>query len=74
MLGADAVGMSTAVEAVAAHHAGVQVCGISFISNPAAGIATDALNEQEVLEAGKKAAPLFKQLVTESIVRIGAAL
>lgn len=71
MLGADAVGMSTAVEAVAARHAGMRVCGISFISNPAAGIGSSELSEQEVLEAGKKAAPLFKQLVLGSIGRMG---
>ena len=70
-LGADAVGMSTAVEAVAARHAGMQVCGISFISNLAAGIGTSLLSEQEVLDAGKKAAPLFKQLVLNSIGRMG---
>ena len=63
--------MSTAVEAVAARHAGMRVCGISFISNLAAGISTALLNEQEVLVAGKKAAPLFKQLVLSSIVRMG---
>ena len=71
ILGADAVGMSTAVEAVAARHADMRVCGISFISNLAAGIGNNLLNEQEVLEAGKKAAPLFKQLVLKSIIRIG---
>ena len=71
ILGADAVGMSTAVEAVAARHAGMHVCGISFISNLAAGIGSTLLNEQEVLEAGKKAAPLFKQLVLNSIGRMG---
>ena len=71
ILGADAVGMSTAVEAVAARHAGMRVCAISFISNLAAGIGTSLLNEQEVLDAGKKAAPLFKQLVLNSITRMG---
>ena len=71
LLGADAVGMSTAVEAVAARHAGMRVCAISFISNLAAGIGTSLLNEQEVLDAGKKAAPLFKQLVLNSITRMG---
>ena len=73
MLGADVVGMSTAVEAVAARHAGMRVCGISFVSNLAAGISSSLLSEQEVLEAGKKAAPLFKQLVLNSIGRMGKA-
>ncbi len=70
LLGADAVGMSTAVEAVAAHHAGMRVCGISCISNLAAGISETKLSEQEVLDAGKKAAPLFQKLVVESIKRM----
>ena len=73
ILGADAVGMSTAVEAVAARHAGMRICGISFISNLAAGISSSLLNEQEVLDAGKKAAPLFKQLVLNSIGRMEKA-
>ena len=73
ILGADAVGMSTAVEAVAARHAGMRVCGISFISNLAAGISRSLLSEQEVLDAGEKAAPLFKQLVLNSIGRMGNA-
>jgi len=70
-LGADAVGMSTAVEAVSARHAGMRVCGISFISNAAAGIGNTLLSEQEVLDAGEKAAPLFKKLVLNSIIRMG---
>ena len=73
MLGADAVGMSTAVEAVAARHAGMRVCGVSFISNLAAGMSSSLLSEREVLDAGEKAAPLFKQLVLNSIGRIGKA-
>lgn len=73
MLGADAVGMSTAVEAVAARHAGMHVCGVSFISNLAAGMSSSLLSEREVLDAGEKAAPLFKQLVLNSIGRIGKA-
>ena len=73
MLGADAVGMSTAVEAVAARHAGMRVCGVSFISNLAAGMSSSLLSEREVLDAGEQAAPLFKQLVLNSIGRIGKA-
>ena len=73
MLGADAVGMSTAVEAVAARHAGMRVCGVSFISNLAAGMSSSLLSEREVLDAGEKAAPLFKQLVLNSICRMGKA-
>jgi len=69
-LGADVVGMSTACEAVAANHMGVQVCGISCISNLAAGISKTPLTHEEVQEMADKAAPRFKALVTEAIVRI----
>lgn len=66
-LGCDAVGMSTAVEAIAANHCGMRVCGISCISNLAAGLSEKPLNHKEVQEAADLAAPRFKKLVTESI-------
>lgn len=66
-LGADAVGMSTVVEAIAARHCGFKICGISCVANLAAGIADHELTAEEVLEAGKEAAPLFEKLVTRSI-------
>lgn len=69
-LGADAVGMSTAVEAMAANHMGMKVCGISCISNLAAGISPTPLTHAEIQETADRVAPLFKQLVTESICRI----
>lgn len=72
ILGADAVGMSTACEAIAANHMGMQICGISCISNMAAGISKRPLNHKEVQEAADKAAPMFQKLVTESIRRMGA--
>ncbi len=68
-LGVSAVGMSTVVEAIAANHAGMKVCGISCISNLAAGISGEPLSHEEVQEAADKAAPLFTKLVTESIRR-----
>ena len=71
ILGADAVGMSTACEAVAANHMGMKICGISCISNMAAGISKQPLNHKAVQEAAERAAPLFKALVTESICRMG---
>ncbi|MCL2226397.1 MAG: purine-nucleoside phosphorylase [Oscillospiraceae bacterium] len=70
-LGADVVGMSTACEAVAANHMGLKVCGISCVSNLAAGISKTPLTHDEVQEMADKAAPRFKALVTESIKRIG---
>ena len=70
-LGADAVGMSTACEAVAANHMGMKILGISFISNLAAGLSTQPLSHKEVQEAADLAAPKFRALVTEVIRRIG---
>ena len=69
-LGADAVGMSTACEAVAANHMGMKICGISCISNMACGITANPLTHQEVQETADRVAPLFKKLVTECITAI----
>lgn len=55
VLGADAVGMSTVPEAIAARHAGARVAAVSCLSNLAAGVGTEPLTEQEVLEAGQAA-------------------
>lgn len=66
-MGADAVGMSTAVEAVAANHCGLRVCGVSCVSNKAAGLSPTPLSHKEVQEAADKAAPLFTALVRDSI-------
>ena len=66
-LGADAVGMSTVVEAIAANHMGLRICCISCVCNLAAGIADHELTGEEVIAAGKAAAPLFEKLVTRSI-------
>lgn len=70
-LGCDAVGMSTVVEAIAARHMGMKVCGISCICNLAAGMTASPLTHEEVQEAADKAAPRFKQLVTEAVRRFG---
>ena len=67
IIGADAVGMSTAVEATAANHMGMKICGISFVSNLAAGISPTPLTHEEVQEAANIAAPKFKRLITESV-------
>ena len=66
-LGADAAGMSTVVEAIAANHMGMRICGISFVSNLAAGISPNPLTHEEVQEAANAAAPKFKKLITESV-------
>ena len=66
-LGADAAGMSTVVEAIAANHMGMRICGISFVSNLAAGISPNPLTHEEIQEAANAAAPKFKKLITESV-------
>lgn len=66
-LGIDAVGMSTVVEAIVANHMGMKICGISCVANLAAGMTDQPLTHEEVQEAADKAAPLFRQLITESI-------
>lgn len=67
VLGADAVGMSTVCEAIAARHCGMRVCGISCICNLAAGLSENPLSHEEVQQAADEAAPRFKKLVTESV-------
>lgn len=56
-LGADAVGMSTVVEAIAARWAGLEVCGVSLITNPGAGVTGKPLTHAEVLTAAEAAGP-----------------
>lgn len=73
-LGADAVGMSTACEAIAANHCGLKTVGISCVSNLACGMTDKPLTHAEVQATADKAAPLFRQLVTESIKNIAASL
>ena len=71
ILGADAVGMSTACEAVAANHMGMKICGISCISNMGCGMSEQPLSHEEVKETADRVAPLFKKLITASITRMG---
>lgn len=69
MLGADAVGMSTVPEVVVAHHSGMNLMGISCITNMAAGVSERKLNHQEVIETGNKVGKSFAALVSEIISR-----
>ena len=69
--GADAVGMSTACEAMAARHMGMEICGISCITNLAAGMSKEELNHKEVQETADRVAKQFKTLITGIITRIG---
>lgn len=68
--GGDAVGMSTACEAVAARHMGTEVCGISCITNLAAGISTVKLDHKEVQETADRVAGQFKELITAVVTNI----
>ena len=70
-LGTDAVGMSTVVEAIAANHAGMKICGISCISNLAAGMSKVTLNHKEVQETADRAAAKFTALVSGVIRKMG---
>jgi len=63
ILGGHLVGMSTALEAIAAREAKLEVLGISLVTNLAAGISSEPLNHQEVLDAGRAAAPRLRQLL-----------
>jgi purine-nucleoside phosphorylase len=69
-IGADLVGMSTALEAIAARHAGMEVFGISLVTNLAAGISPVPLSHAEVLEAGHAAGPRISRLLAEIIGRL----
>ncbi|MCL2019990.1 MAG: purine-nucleoside phosphorylase [Oscillospiraceae bacterium] len=69
-LGANAVGMSTVCEAIAANHCGFEICGISFIANLACGMTENPLTHDEVMEAGAIGAPLFKKLVRASVEKM----
>ncbi len=70
ILGGDAVGMSTACEAMAAHHMGIEVCGISCITNLAAGMSAQKLNHVEVQETADRVAKQFKELITAIVMNI----
>jgi len=70
ILGADLVGMSTALEAIAARQSGLEVLGISLVTNPAAGIGDQPLSHAEVLEAGQAAAERCGLLLSAIVAQI----
>lgn len=66
-IGGDIVGMSTALEAIAAREAGMEVLGFSLITNLAAGISPDPLSHEEVIDAGRQAEPVISELLAKVI-------
>jgi purine-nucleoside phosphorylase len=68
--GADAVGMSTVPEAIVARQMGIEVLGISCITNMAAGISDQPINHQEVMETGERARAMFAQLIRRVIAKL----
>lgn len=69
-IGSDLIGMSTALEAIAARHAGLEVFGISLVTNLAAGISPTPLSHEEVLEAGRAAGPRISRLLADIVAKI----
>jgi purine-nucleoside phosphorylase len=68
-LGADLVGMSTVLEAIAARAAGAEVFGLSLVTNLAAGMTGEPLNHEEVLATGRAAAARMGDLLAELVAR-----
>ena len=66
-IGADAVGMSTVPEAIAARHMGIEVLGISCITNMAAGISDQPINHEEVMATGDRVRATFTELLQRVI-------
>ena len=67
IIGGDIVGMSTALEAIAARQAGMEILGFSLITNMAAGIQTTPLSHQEVIDAGREAEPVISSLLAQVV-------
>ncbi len=67
VVGGHICGMSTALEAIAARQAGMEILGFSLITNMAAGIQKTPLSHQEVLEAGREAEPVISSLLAKVI-------
>ena len=67
ILGGDLVGMSTTLETIAAREAGLEVLGLSLVTNAAAGMGESNLNHTEVLEAGRDAGPRLAALLSDIV-------
>ncbi len=69
-MGGHIVGMSTALEAIAAREAGMEILGLSLITNLAAGISPHPLSHQEVIDAGKEAEPVISRLLADIVNKL----
>lgn len=68
--GANLIGMSTAIEAIAARAAGLEVLGLSLVTNLAAGIGGGTLDHQEVIDAGTEAGPRISRLLADVVAAL----
>jgi inosine/guanosine/xanthosine phosphorylase family protein len=73
-LGADAVGMSTVLEAIAARWAGIELCGVSLVTNPGSGYSENPLTHEEVLAAAAEAGPRLAKVIRRFIRDLPATL
>ena len=71
-LGADAVGMSTVLEAIAARWAGIEVCGVSLVTNAGAGYTGQPLTHEEVLASGAEAGPRLARVIRRFVGGLGS--
>lgn len=72
LLGADVVGMSTVPEAIVARQAGMEILGLALVSNAAAGVLGTPIRHEDVIEAGRAAAPILGELIRRVVIRLGA--
>lgn len=72
VLGADVVGMSTVPEAIVARQAEMEVLGLALVSNAAAGVLGTPIRHEDVIEAGRAAAPILGELIRRVVIRVGA--
>jgi purine-nucleoside phosphorylase len=70
-IGADLVGMSTVAEATAAHHAGAEVLGLSCVTNVAAGLSPEKLDQQEVIDVGQRVSGTLFRLLSSLLPKLG---
>ncbi len=73
-MGADLVGMSTVHEVIVARHMGLEVLGLSLVTNPAAGVSNEIIHHEEVMQIGKRVEAQFSALVKALVPQVAAAV